>query len=155
VLPVTSEQEAVQREAVVAAALRFVRTPYRQLGDRVGVGVDCAMLLVRAWVDGGVFEPFDPRPYPPEWHLHKSEERYLGWLQTLAIEVQVPQRGDIAVYRFGRCFSHGAIVLGDGYLVHAFAPSRVCRRVEAHDAALAGRPVRYFDVWGRLRQMEV
>ena len=38
------------------------------------------MLLVRVFVDTGLCPPFDPRPYPVDWHLHRSEERYLGFI---------------------------------------------------------------------------
>jgi hypothetical protein len=52
----------------------------------------------------------EPRPYAPDWHLHRSDEKYLGWVQQYAHQVDTPQPGDIALFKFGRCLSHGGIV---------------------------------------------
>ena len=73
-------------------------------------GVDCAMFLVRVFVDAGIVPPFDPRPYPPDWHLHRSAERFLGWIAEFADPAAIPAPGDVALFRFGRCVSHGGIV---------------------------------------------
>lgn len=143
--------EAEQRAAVVREARSWIMTPYRQLGARRGVGVDCAMLLVRAWVDAGVFEEFDPRPYPPDWHLHRSEERYLAWMQTLGTEVESPQPGDIVVYKFGRCYSHSGIVSRPGMLVHSYARLDYCLETGLRDGDLNHRPTKFFDLWEKHR----
>lgn len=86
------------------------------------------MLLVRVFVDSGLVPPFDPRPYPPDWHLHRSEERYLGFVfdrcrERAADEPAEP--GDVAVFRYGRCWAHGGIVTVGRPLtiVHAFLPA--------------------------------
>ena len=65
------------REKVVAEAKSWIGTPYHNCADVKGVGCDCGMLLVRVFVDLGIVEPFDPRPYAHDWHLHRGEERYL------------------------------------------------------------------------------
>jgi|SRR5271165_5095157 len=120
----SGEKEA--RTAVVAAARSWIDTPYHHAADVKGAGVDCAMLLVRVYVDLGLVEPFDPRPYPRDWMMHRSEERYLGFLLARSHVVWAPARGDIVLFRFGRCFSHGGIVTKAEPLtiVHAFAPAR-------------------------------
>jgi len=51
------------REKIVAEARSWIGTPYHNCADIKGVGVDCGMLLVRVFVDLGLVEPFDPRPY--------------------------------------------------------------------------------------------
>ena len=158
-LPMTDTLELAQRAAVVAEAESWVGTPYRQLGATKGVAVDCGMLLVRAWVDAGIFEPFDPRPYPPEWHLHKPEERYLRWVETMAEEVAVPQPGDIVLFQFGRCFSHGGIMVAAERLVHANAAWKSCSYGDLFEAQLAlmrsgaPRPRRFFSVWDKMRRL--
>ena len=100
------------RAAIVAAAREWIGTPYHNCADVKGVGVDCGMLLVRVYVDLGLVEPFDPRPYSPDWHLHRGEERYLGHLLARAHGVARPAPGDIVLFRYGRCYSHGGIVTG-------------------------------------------
>ena len=68
------------------------------------------MFLVRCFVDAGIVPAFDPRPYPPDWHLHRSAERFLGWIAEFAEPTDTPAPGDVALFRFGRCVSHGGIV---------------------------------------------
>lgn len=107
------------RAAIVEAASAWIWTPYHHMGDIHGVGVDCAMLPVRVFCDLGLVPPFDPRPYPHDWMLHRSDERYLEWVRQFGDEVADPQPGDLVLFRFGRCISHGGIVCEPGYMIHA------------------------------------
>ena len=118
--------EGRQRAAVVAEARSWIGTPYHNCADIKGAGVDCGMLLVRVFVDTGLCPPFDPRPYPADWHLHRGEERYLGFIFDRCCEVAQPLPGDVMVLRYGRCYSHGGIVTRPNPLtmVHAFHPAR-------------------------------
>lgn len=155
--------EAEQRAAVVAEARSWVGTPYRHCADVKRAGVDCGMLLVRVFVDLGLAEPFDPRPYPTDFHLHGEGERYLGFVMDRGREVEIPGPGDVVVWRIGRSFSHGGVVtewpapgVGAGrpgarrMVVHAYAPARV---VEEADISLPGplslprHPRRFFSYW--------
>jgi cell wall-associated NlpC family hydrolase len=145
-------QEAAQRAAVIADARSWIGTPYHNCADIKGVGVDCGMLLVRVFVDTGLVPPFDPRPYPIDWHLHRSEERYLGFIFDRSREVVSPQPGDVMVLRYGRCYSHGGIVTDDSPLtvVHAYYPAgRVVEEEVARNAVLAdaARKPRFFSYW--------
>jgi cell wall-associated NlpC family hydrolase len=73
----------------------------------------------------GLAPRFDPRPYAPQWYLHRAEEKYIGWLEKYAIRIQEEQSlpGDIQLYRFGRCAAHGAIILNEHSMIHAYAPA--------------------------------
>jgi cell wall-associated NlpC family hydrolase len=144
--------EIVQREAVVREARSWIGTPYHNCADVKGAGVDCGMLLVRVFVDTGLCPPFDPRPYPPDWHLHREAERYLGFIFDHGHEVATPLRGDVAVYRFGRCYAHGGIVVKAEPLtiVHAYQPARRVVEEEVwHNSGLMQpkRAPRYFTYW--------
>ena len=57
-----------------------------------------------------------------DWHLHRGEERYLGFLLARAREVAAPLAGDVILFKYGRCFSHGGIVtrVDPLTIVHAF-----------------------------------
>jgi cell wall-associated NlpC family hydrolase len=129
------------RAAIVAEAYSWLRTPYVHLGDIKGVGVDCAMLLVRVYQAVSVVPQFDPRPYEAEWFLHRDEERYMAGLEKYAHRVQTPALGDIGLYRFGRTASHGAIVVSDDLLIHAYRPHGNVELIERR--ALEDR----FDNW--------
>ena len=118
--------EQQQRAAVVAAARAWIGTPYHHMADIKGVGVDCAMLLVRVYCDLGLVEPFDPRPYTQDWMMHRNEERYQNFLLERAHLVETPGLGDVILFKIGRCFAHGGIVSKTDPLsiVHAFLPAR-------------------------------
>jgi cell wall-associated NlpC family hydrolase len=144
--------EADERTRVVAAARSWIGTPYHNCADVKGVGVDCGMLLVRVFVDTQLCPAFDPRPYPPDWHLHRGEERYLGFLLDYCREVVAPKPGDVMMLRYGRCYSHGGIVTKAKPLtiVHAFHPARrVLEEEVEHNNALCdgGRTRRFFSYW--------
>lgn len=144
------------RAEVVAAARAWLGTPYHVCADIRGVGVDCGMLLVRVFVDLGLTPPFDPRPYTPDWHMHRDDERYLGFLLARAHEVRMPSPGpapgDVLVLRYGRCYSHAGIVTRADPLtmIHAYAPARCVLEDEIdRDAELAAsaRAPRAFSFW--------
>ncbi len=118
------------RERILAEAKSWLGTPYHHAADVKGVGVDCAMILVRVFVDTGHAPPFDPRPYPPDWMLHRSEERFLGWVGCFADKTEAPHAGDVALFTFGRCVSHGGIVCEPGYMIHADLRARFVVRSE-------------------------
>ena len=103
-------EEAAQRAAVVAEARKWMLTPYRHGADIRGVGVDCGMLIVRVFVDLGLVPPFDPRPYAPDWMIHRDDEKYLAFFTQRCAPVQRPKPGDIVLFRYGRSYSHGGIV---------------------------------------------
>ncbi len=162
VLPITDEREEQQRALIVKEALSWIGTPYRQWGNSKGASIDCAMLLVRCWVDAGIFESFDPRPYPVDWHLHKKEERYLDWMNSLAIETDERRAGNIVLFRFGRCFSHAGILTSPTKIVHAYAHVRHCitsslNEVELTNRHQNGKPIqreiKFFDIWAKLRSI--
>jgi hypothetical protein len=146
--------ESAQRAAVVAAARSWLGTPYHNCADVKGVGVDCGMLLVRVFVDAGLVSAFDPRPYPIDWHLHRGDERYLGFVFDNAKEVGEPQPGDVMVLRFGRCYSHGGIVTRARPLaiVHAFHAARRVIEEEVGVNTVLSHPIRaprFFSYWVR------
>jgi len=158
-LPLTPEREAELRQAVIAEALKWQGARYVALADAKYSAVDCAMLLVRCWVDVGIFQPFDPRPYPQNWHLHHSEERYLAWMRALAREVEQPRPGDVVIWRFGRCFSHGGIIVNARmHVMHALAEHGQCTLTDLDEAFLRvdggkTRPRRFFDLFAPLRDL--
>lgn len=144
--------EVCERSAIVAEARTWIGTPFHHEGEIKGIGVDCAMLVRRVFLDTGVrTDAPDPRPYSAFGHLHKHDERYVDYLAPRTREVSAPLPGDIAVWRYGRAFSHAAIVSAWPRVVHAYAP---VRHVEESDATIDSRlrryPVRFFSPWGML-----
>lgn len=122
------DEIAQQRAAIVAEAHSWLRTPYVHCANVKGAGVDCAMLLVEIGkAVGRVPADFDPRPYEPEWYLHRSEERYMAGLDRFMHRVSVGRPGDVQLFRFGRCAAHGGLIVSDELMIHAYRPhGNVC-----------------------------
>ena len=136
-----------QRAAAVAEALSWQGTPYHHAARLKGVGVDCAMLPAAVYRTAGLIPDFTVAHYPPDWHLHRDVERYLDIVTRYAAEVPAPTGpGDFVLYRWGRCFAHGAIVIAWPEIVHAVIQVGVIR--DRGDAGrLADRPRRFFTLW--------
>lgn len=154
--PTQAEQgELAQRHCVVAEARRWIGTPYHEGADLLGVGVDCGMLIVRVFVDLGFVAPFDPRPYARDWMMHNDEEKYLAWMKSFCAEVAEPAPGDIAIFRYGRVYSHGGIISNAAprALIHAYADAHcVVEEGFAQNAhlTLPIRKPRYFSIWAKI-----
>ncbi len=142
-----SDNEAI-RAAVVAEARGWLGTPYHHAAQVKGAGVDCAMLPAAVYRAAGLIPEFEIAHYPPDWHLHRDTERYLEIVTRHAIEVSAPTGpGDFVLYRFGRAFAHGAIILDWPTIIHAVI--RVGVVLDRGDAGrLNGRTCRFFTLWG-------
>jgi len=124
---------AEQRRAVVAEAMTWLRTPYHPCARVKGAGLDCAMLLPETYEAVGLMDHAEFGHYSPDWHLHHSEEIYLNHVLTYCDEIDgPPEPGDIVMWRFGRCFSHGAIVVAWPQIIHAY----IRRPVSLDDAEI-------------------
>ncbi len=152
--------EAEQRALIVAEARSWLGTPYHNCADIKMVGVDCGMLIVRVFVDTGLCAPFDPRPYAPDWHLHRSAERYLAFILERCAEVEVPEIGDVMLFHYGRCYSHGGIVSGIDPLkiIHAFSPWRKVVDMDPRQDPELSNPKRkpkFYSFWKKRSDAEV
>ena len=132
------------RAAVVSEAETWLRTPYHHRAHLKGVGVDCAWLLIEVFAACGHVDRFDPGEYPIDWMMHRDEERYLFWVEQYGRRIEHPQPGDVAVWKFGRSFSHGAIVAEWPLVIHAFRRDGMVLYADATQGDLAGREVRFY-----------
>ncbi len=125
----------------------------------------------------GLIEPLTLPHYPMDWNLHRDEERYLDILARYTREIDGlphfdPRAGaadqptgagkvlpaDIVIWKFGRCFSHGAIVVDWPVVIHAYVGS-ICvledaekaswlvQIGEAEGGARRPRPRKFFSYW--------
>jgi cell wall-associated NlpC family hydrolase len=106
-------------EKIIAEANSWVGTPYHHHGRLKGVGVDCAMLLAEIFERSGIVPHVDPGVYPPQFGMHRSEERFIGFVEQYGLEVDSPVAGGVVLFRYGRCFSHGGVIVENGLFVHA------------------------------------
>lgn len=139
---------AAQRAAVVAEALSWLGTPYHHQGRIKGVGIDCAQLAYGVYHACGLIPSMPLDDYPPDWHLHRDAERYLGRVLEYAHEVETGLPGDLVLYQVGRAFAHGAIIVEWPSVVHAVAAARHVLLDCGEGGQLAGRKRRFFSLWG-------
>lgn len=118
-IDVTPEEQAAQRNAVLAEAMTWLRTPYHKNQGLKGVGVDCVWFLIGVYHNVGLTPEIDPGHYNADHALHSSEELYVDWVQRYAQRVDKPRAGDVVLYKVGRSFSHSAIVISWPQIAHA------------------------------------
>ena len=127
-----------------------MNTPHRN-GARVkGAGVDCGQYPIMVYSSLGLMEDPKPATYPRDFHLHRGEEFYLEYARAAAHELpegSIPQKGDFALFKIGRVFSHGAIVIAWPKIIHAYVKAGVIY-ADADQGELAGKPVKFFSFWG-------
>lgn len=118
-----TETELNQRRAVVEEALSWLKTPYHHEAHVKGHGVDCAHFLHEVYSAAGMIEWTEIPHYSPDWHLHRTEEKYLDFILGRAKPADLPYLpGDAVAYRWGRPqVSHAAIIIEwPDVIIHAF-----------------------------------
>lgn len=156
----------MERAAVIDAARSWVGTPYHHMARVKGAGCDCGQLIIASFVEAGAVPDFDTGYYTTDWHLHRSEERYLGfvekhlqradevygerslaerWLEDPSYAVAP---GDVIVWRVGRTYSHGGLVTDWPNFVHAYLPSGIVEEVSLRGTPMAERPMRVYTFGG-------
>jgi len=153
--------ESEERARVVEVAHGWIKTPYRHAARLKGKGADCLTLLAEVFAEAGLIPRAVIPYYPHDWHLHNDAERYLDGLLKYTREIEGPPLpGDIVLWKFGRCFSHGAIVVEWPMVIHAYV-GRTCTLEDAQAASWLThigentgdkgkpRPRRHFSFWGR------
>jgi len=90
------------REDIVAAARRWIGTPYRHQASLCGVGCDCLGLVRGVWRDVVGHEPEEPPPYTPDWAAEQGRETLLLAAQRHFVEIAADRfgAGDILLFRF-------------------------------------------------------
>jgi cell wall-associated NlpC family hydrolase len=137
-----------QRTKIVRAAKDWLGTPYHHHARVKHAGADCAMFPLAVYQECGVLPlDFQPPEYSVQWHLHRSEELYLNEIEKFTVEIDaIPQPGDFVVFRFGRTYSHGAIVVEWPIVIHSYIPHGVLLSDALRDGELLGRERKCFEV---------
>lgn len=125
------------REAVLAEARAWLRTPYHKNGRVKGAGADCGTLLFCVYRTCGLVPPGaegifnDERivPVGDDWFCHTEEERYMKLVlrhaRKVAEGVAYPSLhalpGNLVLTRAvgSRVFNHGGIVVKWPRIIHA------------------------------------
>ncbi|WP_131114303.1 NlpC/P60 family protein [Lichenihabitans psoromatis] len=92
------------RSDIVAAARRYIGTPYHHQGALAGAGCDCLGLVRGIWRDLYGAEPEQPPVYTPDWGEVGGDEHILAAAgrHMLARPVSEAEPGDVLVFRLRR-----------------------------------------------------
>jgi hypothetical protein len=144
--------QAEQRQAIITEAKTWQGTPWHHQGNIKGVGVDCGQILIEVFAtcfpEKQIRLATDELQYSRQWMLHRDEERYLAVVERYAQRVETPLMGDIAVWKVGRTYSHGAIVIDYPQVIHAHTDEGVVI-TDVSCCPLATLPVLFFSVFSR------
>jgi cell wall-associated NlpC family hydrolase len=116
--------EDEQRKSVISEAKTWLKTPHHNGARLKGVGCDCGTFPWMVYCAAGLM-PEMPKElrYSPHFHFSRDEEWYLKLAQKYGKELppgQFPKPGDFALYKIGRVFSHGVIVIDWPHIIHAY-----------------------------------
>jgi cell wall-associated NlpC family hydrolase len=138
------------RAAIIAEARSWLGTPYHHKARIKGVGVDCAMILIGIFAGVGLIDEFEPEDYPRDWMLHREEDRFRDYVRQYAEQIDSAeiQPGDVALYKVGKCFAHGAVIIGWPLVLHADSRSGKVTLAEGDQGWLSGRAVEFYRVRG-------
>lgn len=137
------------RAAIIAEARSWLGTPYRSHARIKGVGVDCAQLPAAVYEAVGLVPHIAP-DYSAQAMMHRDEELYLQWVTPHAREIGRADidPGDFAIWRFGRTYSHGAIVIDRETVIHAVISAGAVVLADLNrDIDLVRRPARFFSLF--------
>lgn len=138
-----------QRQTVKDEAISWLNTKYHPLGRLKGIGVDCAMLIAEVYERAGVIEHCDPGFYSANLAIHSHDDVFERFIRECGgVQTEAPDVGDVVMWRFGKSFSHGGILVTENRFVHAaLAPGIVCYG-DLTDADVAWRKRRFYEMGG-------
>lgn len=153
-----------ERKLVVDEVRSWIGTPYHHEGTVKGSGVDCGQLVIQTFVNTRLEAPVRTSHYPHDWHMHRGEEKYLEWVEQymgLVIDhgfqskahyqqfADPPEPGDLLVWKYGRTYSHGAIVTEWPYFVHAYFPAKAVVEESLIGHPLMQHSMRHYSYWSK------
>lgn len=152
-------KEALERDQVVAEARSFIGTAYHHEGSikikrapdgsvlDVG-GVDCAWFPFLVYRSLGLISLEKMPRYTQHWFLHGGDEIYLDLVRSQASEIDGPPLpGDFAMWRIGRLYAHGAVVLNWPRIVHSVRAAGSVIEDHANGGEMQDKPVKFFSIW--------
>lgn len=106
------------RDELIREVESWIDTPFHHQGRLKGVGVDCIGLLVSVARNMGnpVEDVYGYSIHPRDFEMLNNMNRQLKRV------VGEPQPGDILLFKFNKYPQHVAVMVEDGYMIHALDP---------------------------------
>lgn len=149
-----SEQD--ERQRVIDEALTWIKTPHHNGACIKGVGVDCGQFPIAVYKAAGLIPHIETGKYSPQFHLNRNEEWYLKIVEQYGKPLPpgaTPKPADFVLYKVGRIFSHGAIVIDWPRIIHSQVGIGVTldqgnQGWMAREKNDTPRETRFFTLWG-------
>ena len=117
------------RPEIVAAARRYLGTPYHHQAALAGAGCDCLGLVRGVWRDLYGVEPEVPPPYTPDWGETGLSEPMLeaASRHLRPVDLASAEAGDVVLFRIVgvAIVKHCAIIVGPDRMIHAVSRDQV------------------------------
>lgn len=142
--------EDEQRQAVIDEALTWQGTPFHNGACIKGAGVDCGQFPLAIYAKVGLIPKVKTQRYSDQFMLHRDEEWYRGYCESLGtrlLDGKLPQKGDFVLYKMGRIYSHGAIVIEWPQIIHAYVGQGVIQAL-GDQGFLKDRDHIFYTLWG-------
>jgi NlpC/P60 family putative phage cell wall peptidase len=114
----------IDRDRLIAAARRWIGTPYVHQASLEGVGCDCLGLLRGLWREFYGAEPEQIAPYTADWAEASREERLIeaGRRHLVAVPLDRIAPGDVLLFRWRRDLpaKHVGLLSAPDRFVHAY-----------------------------------
>lgn len=136
------------RKLICDVARTWLRTPFHDCAKVKGAGVDCGQFLAAVFEEAALEAPVKIEPYSPQWYLNKGVEFFLEYITSRAFEIQQRDAlpGDVVIYKFGRAFSHAAIIIEPRWprIIHAYRQERMVTMGQGDQGFLAERERKFY-----------
>jgi NlpC/P60 family putative phage cell wall peptidase len=116
--------KAADPDLVVAAARRWLGTPYHEQASVIGVGCDCLGMVRGVWREVVGPEPMRIPPYSQDWGEARSREVLAEGARSCMIEIELSQAGPGTLLLFRMApraiAKHVGILTAAGSFIHAY-----------------------------------
>ena len=138
--------ETELRQKIIEEAEEWLGTPFRHEARVKNVGVDCGNLLIATYEAAGLIPHLKVPHYPRDFMLHSDREWFLEIVLQYAFEIREEDLlpGDVAIFRNGRLYAHGAIVVDWPTVIHADVDEKIVVRADASLYPLVDKKRRFF-----------
>lgn len=105
---------------VIEEAKTWLKTPYHHMARVKGAGCDCLTFIVEVYSKVGLIPEQPNLPfYRGDFMRHNGDETYLNGFLLYGDRVSTPEIADIVLYKWGRVYSHGGIVINWPTIYHS------------------------------------
>jgi hypothetical protein len=106
------------RHAVIEEAKSWIGTPFHDGAKLKGVGVDCGQFVAAVFENCG-WEPIKIGEYKALFFMHQCNPMYIDLVRKHSVETAAKDPGNIAMYRVGKSYGHGCIIVEWPMVIHA------------------------------------